>query len=140
MVSPGGWGVFAGSMFNRADWPWLWDHSQASGMLTTEAARAGMEGGWTSGDGVATFRGPEGRGEFLRMLDEGRAVDVGRAAGSWQIDMLKSHTHATDIGTTLIAATGSAQRGAGGATPSGATGGIETRPRNIAYPGRIKLI
>lgn len=45
-------------------------------MLKTEAQRVGNEGGWTQGDGASTFRGPEIRGEFLRMLDESRGVDA----------------------------------------------------------------
>lgn len=145
LVSPGGWGVFAGSMFNRADWPWLWDHAQQSGMLTTEAARVGMEGGWTSGDGALTFRGPEGRGEFLRLLDEGRGVDPGRALGSSQADSLKAHSH--NYGATHNANFGMSSFPQIGVHPASqiayqtaATGGSETRPRNIAYPGRIKLI
>jgi len=73
--SPGGNGPIGGVVYNRTDWPWLWDHAQASGMLTTEALRAGFEGGWTSGDGAATFRGPDGRGEFVRIQDDGRGVD-----------------------------------------------------------------
>lgn len=141
MVSPGGWGVLSGSIFNRVDWPWLWDHAQQSGMLTTEAARAGMEGGWTSGDGVATFRGPEGRGEFLRIVDDGRGVDAGRVAGSWQEDMFKSHTHIIgNYYTNGSGSSGAHNPNDTGDKVSGATGGTETRPRNIAYPGRIKLI
>ncbi len=74
--APGGNGPIGGIVYNRADWPWLWDHAQASGMLTTEALRAGSEGCWTSGDGAATFRGPDGRGEFVRIQDDGRGVDT----------------------------------------------------------------
>jgi microcystin-dependent protein len=36
------------------------------------------------GDGVNTFRVPELRGEFLRVLDRGRGVDTGRALGQGQ--------------------------------------------------------
>lgn len=72
---PGGNGPLGGVLYNRSEWPWLWDHAQASGMLTTEAARFGFEGCWTAGDGAATFRGPDGRGEFLRVQDDGRGVD-----------------------------------------------------------------
>lgn len=144
IFSPGGWGAFNGGLLNRVEWPWLWDHAQQSGMLTTEAARTGMEGGWTSGDGSLTFRGPEGRGEFLRILDEGRGVDLDRPAGSWRAGSLERHTHSLTYGTTSI----------GGASAifttnhytsttsvfTAQTGGAETRPRSIAYPGRIKLI
>jgi hypothetical protein len=70
---PGGNGPLGGVTYNRAEWPWLWDHAQSSGMLTTEALRVGLEGGWTSGDGASTFRGPTGTGEFIRIVD-----DVGR--------------------------------------------------------------
>lgn len=73
---PGGYGAVSGPVFIRAEWPWLWDHAQQSGMLKTEAQRVGNEGGWTQGDGVSTFRGPEIRGEFQRMLDESRGVDA----------------------------------------------------------------
>ncbi|WP_422402818.1 phage tail protein [Pseudomonas sp. GZD-209] len=70
---PGGNGPLGGVTYNRGEWPWLWDHAQSSGMLTTEALRVGLEGGWTSGDGLSTFRGPTGTGEFIRIVD-----DVGR--------------------------------------------------------------
>lgn len=140
MVSPGGWGVFAGSMFNRADWPWLWDHAQASGMLTTEAARVGKEGGWTSGDGAATFRGPEGRGEFLRVLDESRGVDVGRIAGSSQASQNLAHTHTMASAVFVSSGGGASVFISGVDFNTSSSGGAESRPRNIAYPGRIKLI
>ncbi|MBK5510644.1 phage tail protein [Pseudomonas sp. TH15] len=147
ILNPGGYGLLNSSVFSRSDWPWLWDHAQQSGALTSEAARVGAEGGWTSGDGSLTFRGPEGRGEFIRMLDEGRGIDGGRSVGSWQLDMFRAHRHELKSDMLGVAAT----------SPSTApdalfnqanislgftenTGGTETRPRNIAYPGRIKLI
>ncbi|WP_313401748.1 phage tail protein [Stenotrophomonas sp.] len=141
-VSPGGWGVFAGSVFNRADWPWLWDHAQQSGMLSTEAARVGMEGGWTSGDGALTFRGPDGRGEFLRVLDDGYGRDSGRVAGSNQLSENKAHSHSVyvaQVNQTVNAGSGLSVRAASSGE-TGSSGGHESRPVNIAYPGRIKLI
>lgn len=140
MVSPGGWGVFAGSMFNRVDWPWLWDHAQASGVLTTEAARVGREGGWTSGDGAATFRGPEGRGEFLRVLDESRGIDVARIAGSSQASQNLAHTHTMTSAVFVSSGGGASVFVSGSDFNTSSSGGAESRPRNIAYPGRIKLI
>lgn len=146
---PGGYGGLNGREFLRAEWPWLWDHAVQSGMLRTEADRAG---GWSSGDGIKTFRGPEVRGEFIRVLDEQRAVDAARTAGSWQ------------TGTNITGDNGAAPaiHGIGNL----ATTGVDTtsfsglcyystaaftevlasaywgmvRPRNIAYPGRLKLI
>ncbi|MFJ4197537.1 phage tail protein [Pseudomonas sp. NPDC089534] len=167
-ISPGGYGMLNGVLFNRAQWPWLWDFAQASGALVTEAARAGREGGWTSGDGATNFRIPEMRGEFLRVLDEARNVDAGRVAGSLQAHALQTHNHFLPTGS------GSSFRPAPAIpdgnwsvtsdvnfSPTGNTvattypnpafdsdsyiGNIgtfagETRPRNIACPGRIKLI
>ncbi|MBD9598530.1 MULTISPECIES: phage tail protein [unclassified Pseudomonas] len=142
-VMPGGYGVLNGYLFNRTEWPWVWDHAQASGMLTTEALRAGKEGMWTSGDGATTFRSPEARGEFVRVLDELRAVDASRAAGSWQAGQIESHNHSTpgagSFGTQMMGG-GSNNYSLWQAGATGFSGGSETRPRNIAFPGRIKLI
>lgn len=99
LFNPGGYGALSGAVLSRAEWPWLFDHAQQSGMFTTEAERVGMEGGWTSGDGVATFRGPEGRGEFLRVLDENRGVDSGRKAGSSQASQNLLHGHGASSGS-----------------------------------------
>lgn len=224
LFQPGGWGAYNGPLMIRADWPWLWDHAQQSGMLTTEANRTGMEGGWTSGDGATTFRGPEGRAEFLRVLDEGRLVDKvqvkgtttngsatitavtfpagdmisagksitgtgipggatvlswtantitisvnatatqagqtisiwGRVAGSSQLDAMQGHNHGPGTGSFMKggingginSAAGSNSTYSGGDTGGPTSDGIngtprtsaETRTRNIAYPGRIKLI
>lgn len=143
---PGGWAGHNGLFYNRGDWPWLWDHAQASGMLTTEALRAGLEGCWTAGDGVSTLRCPEARGEHMRVLSEGRAgVDAGRVAGSWQDFSTEDHTHGSSAGT----GGNNTLDGGGIAAPvyGVSTGGMltgkkstETRARNIAYPGRIKVI
>lgn len=181
LFSPGGYGALNGALLNRAEWPWLWDHAQKSGMVYTEAARSGKEGGWTIGDGALTFRGPEGRGEFLRVLDESRGVDTSRVAGSWQdgtwLRTMSQEWSGSDIETgTYLLGNGHAQSdgrlnstGPGGLLPPGAlvpAGGsaylpettdngvtgtvlrdqqpmnnwIRFRSRNMAYPGRIKLI
>ncbi|KQZ80637.1 hypothetical protein [Pseudomonas sp. Root562] len=146
---PGGWGAHHGLIYNRAEWPWVWDHAQASGMLTTEALRAGKEGMWTSGDGASTFRSPEGRGEFVRALDEARGVDVDRLPGSSKLSQNKAHEHGARSFLGLNGTSGSnglvayANTGVGSQLPTGAVsleGGSEGYPRHIAYPGRIKLI
>ncbi|MFE2006430.1 phage tail protein [Pseudomonas guariconensis] len=139
-VSPGGWGMLAGSTFNRADWPWLWDHAQQSAMLTTEAARLGMEGGWTSGDAATTFRVPEGRGEFLRLLDESRGVDPGRMAGSAQASQNLAHVHGFSSSVFVAAGGGASVLVTGSTLTTASSGGSEARPRSLAYPGRMKMI
>ncbi|MGZ0785835.1 tail fiber protein [Pseudomonas saponiphila] len=99
----------------------------------------------TGGEGEGNFRLPESRGEFLRGWDHGRGVDAGRAVGSWQADEFKSHAHSVKDSS-----------GAGnvfdswvyGDTGNGVTddenlrtnpsGGVETRPRNLAVMWCIK--
>jgi microcystin-dependent protein len=93
-----------------------------------------------SGDGSTTFNLPDLRGEFPRGLDDGRGVDSGRALGSAQADEIKSHTH---FGGNFYSNGG---YGAGWHTlkaysdthETTATGGAETRPRNIALLACIK--
>ena len=77
---------------------------------------------------------PDLRGQFLRGLDYGKGVDAGRTVLSLQDDEIKSHTHA--VGASFI---GSGTTSNGGYVYSGsnvkttATGGAETRPKNIAF-------
>lgn len=86
------------------------------------------------GDGVSTFNLPDLRGEFIRGWDGGRGVDEQRGFGSNQGGEIQSHVHETSgsmsstkgpNGSVLYYMTAAA-----GATR--ATGGSETRPRNIA--------
>ncbi|POA25514.1 MULTISPECIES: phage tail protein [unclassified Pseudomonas] len=167
MLSPGGYGALNGTVMKRAEWPWLWDHAQQSGMLGTEALRVGSEGKWTTGDGATTFRGPEGRGEFLRVLDEDRGVDAGRAMGTFQTGSTHSYAQGangagavgaywSDSLTSFGADTREEPQYVTGLINGGPTFPVNTtyqrdtaatllyafksRPRNIAYPGRIKLI
>lgn len=88
-----------------------------------------------AGDGATTFALPDLRGEFIRALDEGRGVDVGRAIGTAQADGLKSHTHNFQYTSQGAAAGGTnVMRQVAGSIYDGvqATGGTETRPRNVA--------
>ena len=167
MLSPGGYGALNGTVMKRAEWPWLWDHAQQSGMLGTEALRVGSEGKWTTGDGATTFRGPEGRGEFLRVLDEGRGVDAGRAMGTFQTGSTHSYAQGANTAGAVGAYWSDSLTNFGADTreePQYVTGlvnggpifpfnttyqrdtagtllyAFKSRPRNIAYPGRIKLI
>ena len=109
------------------------------------------------GNNSTTFNLPDLRGEFVRGWDDGRGVDSGRAMGSNQAQNYQSHTHSiTDPGHTHSEqtndGTGGGQGGGGantgtrtvstGSNVTGisivASGGTETRPRNIALLGCIK--
>jgi hypothetical protein len=141
--NPGGWGPMNGTVLTRLALPWLWDHAQQSGMFTTEANRVGNEGGWTQGNGTTTFRGPEVRGRFPRFLSEGAPIDLGRPGGSTQAGQLEFHAHnipgAGGFGTQMM---GGGYNNYALWVPgvTSGFGGNETRPTNVAYPGRIKMI
>jgi hypothetical protein len=92
--------------------------------------------GWVTADGTNST--PDLRGEFVRGLDNGRGVDSGRILASSQSDENKTHTHSTVqmIGNNNIDGVDSTTTHSGEnhneARQTGATGGNETRPRNIA--------
>ncbi|MBJ2345173.1 phage tail protein, partial [Dickeya solani] len=88
------------------------------------------------------------RGEFIRGWDDGRGVDAGRALSSVQTDELRSHKHRfiNEYGTPterIIAFSDENNEKIEVTLSSGArahtyifmenTGGVETRPRNIAF-------
>ena len=89
------------------------------------------------GDGSTTFKLPDLRGEFIRGFDNGRGVDAGRKFGSNQTDELKAHTH-TYFKDNVGGSPSAGGSGGGTDTPTGSTGGNETRPRNIALLYCIK--
>ncbi|WP_208457099.1 phage tail protein [Burkholderia gladioli] len=111
-----------------------------------------------AGDGFNTFNLPELRGEFIRSWDDGRGIDPGRGIGPWQGSQNLSHAHTTyDPGHvhSYSSAPGLGQGSPGvnsvqqssGASTTGrawtgleiqASGGNESRPRNVALLACIK--
>lgn len=96
-----------------------------------------------AGDGVTTFNLPDTRSEFDRNLDDGRGIDVGRTLGSSQSDELKNHNHQLYAGA-IAPGTGNeySTNRLGTSIPldtlTGGAGGVETRPRNVAFLACIK--
>lgn len=90
------------------------------------------------------------RGEFPRGWDDGRGVDAGRQLRSAQAQGIQSHQHPlglstssdfyTDYGATRLYTVKSSGSYLNGMSNSlgGATGGAETRPRNVALLACIK--
>lgn len=141
----------------------LFAMASSSGLIASEAEwSAGQTGLFGAGDGSTTFRLPDLRGEFVRMLDAGRGVDTGRTLGSRQLDSIQNitgffgvddKTRGTGTGPFQnLGATTSAQAHAAGAptkdtTSEGGDGiseymsfdasrvvrtSAETRPRSVA--------
>jgi phage-related tail fiber protein len=127
---------------NTAPAGWLKANGAAVSRTAYAALFAAIGTTYGAGDGFNTFNLPDLRGEFIRGLDDGRGVDVGRGIGTFQADEVRAHIH----GIKLTSAT----TGSGGiASPvpddNGGTlkytnpaGGNETRPRNVALLACIK--
>lgn len=80
---------------------WLVCDGAAVSRLTYPALFAAIGTSYGAGDGVTTFKLPDLRGEFIRGWDGGRGIDGGRAFGTLQGDVIKSHSHAiSDPGHT----------------------------------------
>lgn len=112
---------------------WLEADGTAISRTTYAGLFAYMSTTFGSGDGTTTFNLPDMRGYFTRGWDHGSGVDPGRTFGSTQADDFKSHTHGYGggSGTTAGAAfTSATTRTTTNATD--ATGGTETRPKNVA--------
>lgn len=79
---------------------------------------------------------PDLRGQFLRGLDYGKGIDVGRTVLSLQEDMLKSHNHVISP-SNVVTGAGIGFQGSGyqfiNNKTTEYTGGAETRPKNIAF-------
>lgn len=128
-------GMFGGFGMTTAPTGWLKCNGAQVSRTTYANLFAAIGTIWGEGNGTTTFTLPDARGEFFRGWDDGRGVDVGRAFGSFQTDMIKAHRHGL--------------RGSGGSSgPQQALskdsnnnslgtslmedfGGVETRGRNI---------
>jgi len=143
---------------NTAPAGWLKANGAAISRTTYAALFAAIGTTFGTGDGSTTFNIPDLRGEFIRGWDDSRGVDSGRSFGSAQADEFESHTHIqnahshverfrnsgggslnlspTSNGTGTVSDT-TVSTGDTTATNQN-TGGVETRPRNVAFLGCIK--
>lgn len=135
------------AFFARATPPsgWLKANGAAVSRTTYAALFAAIGTTFGAGDGSTTFNLPDLRGEFLRGVDDGRGVDIGRGLGSYQADEIKSHTINVPNSGYEGNVTGSwfyGERGNGNNNQAANTitynGGKETRPRNMALLACIK--
>ena len=145
-VAPDGWLKCDGSAYSRVTYAGLF-----AAIGTT----------WGAGDGSTTFNVPDLRGEFIRVWDDAKGIDVGRVFGTLQAADVGSHQHNYDDLYGLQDDNGSAVYdrngnrlykysgwGDDGDNDSGgpawfysktaAAGGTETRPRNVALLACIK--
>jgi len=109
------------------------------------------------GDGTTTFNIPDLRGEFIRGYDNSASIDpdagtrtdsgggiTGNNVGTKQADEIISHDHEQETYDLIEQFTSGVNASAritivGGSTPTGMTGGAETRPRNVYMMYVIKF-
>ena len=140
--------------FARSSAPTGWMKANGAAVSRTAYADLFAVIGTTfgDGDGVTTFNLPDLRGEFVRCWDDGRGIDAGRVIGSSQSDMIKSHDHNLPTSTGASGNRSVIMDSSFGITSPNnlapdqshrayvdATGGTETRPRNIALLACIKF-
>ena len=141
-AAPSGWLKSNGAVISIASYPALAAIlycGDANNPTATHGFRSTDAGGLTRNIGGGYITIPDARGEFLRGFDDGRLVDSGRNLWISQADDLKSHTHTVPMAVATYYFGGSSTPVAQtGTSTSGATGGTETRPRNIAALISIK--
>lgn len=126
-----------GALLLRTAYARLWKFAEDSENMAA-SDDVWKPGQFSPGDGATTFRIPDGRADFVRGLDDGRGVDTGRIIGSFQADEIKSHTHSGARTSVRITASAGVNGYYAESGDTGATGGIETRPRNVAELACIK--
>lgn len=153
------------SAFARSSAPSGWLKANGAAVSRTAYAALFAEIGVTfgAGDGSTTFNLPDLRGEFIRGLDDGRAIDSGRTLGSAQSSQNLAHGHGVNDPTHQHLYGDAANSGNGVFTTAGGTGmdvviletratafaatgisiqdsgGAEARPRNVALLYCIKF-
>ncbi|OZN49434.1 hypothetical protein CF595_05135 [Gallibacterium anatis] len=81
----------------KAPTGWLKANGAAVSRTTYAALFAVIGTTFGAGDERTTFNLPDLRGEFIRGLDEGRAIDISRTLGSQQGDAMRNITGSFDI-------------------------------------------
>lgn len=123
---------------------WLAADGSAVPRTTYGALFAAIGTAYGAGDGSTTFNLPDLRGVFVRGYDNGRGLDPDRAGafGTYEADSFAAHTHVQSEPTGAGSASGYTSSAASTGTSAGwltaATGGTETRPKNVNLLACIK--
>lgn len=141
-----------GATLDREDYPELWEWADDSSLTIADASWAANCGLFSQGDGSTTFKVPDFRAMFPRVIDDSKGVDTGRVHGSYQADDNKAHGHNHShtltlytlygAGTTNLAGTGTSGYGGGTATTSAdntSSGGTEAKPKNVTVYAFIRF-
>ena len=132
MLVPAG-AIMAFAM-NGAPTGWLAADGTAVSRSTYATLFAAIATTYGVGDGSTTFNLPDLRGYFVRGSGTNSDTTASGAFGAKQADELKSHTHTYTFKSTTggSSAGGDPNSITNTTVNTGATGGTETRPKNIA--------
>lgn len=120
-ATPSGYLLCDGAAYLRVDYPALYAAIDVSFHIDAD-----------------NFNVPDMRGYFARGLDLGAGVDPARVLGTTQADAFASHDHTYNEPTAAALEAGVNAGFGPGAAVTGATGGTETRPKNMAWRPCIK--
>ena len=132
MLVPAG-AIMAFAM-NGAPTGWLAADGTAVSRSTYATLFAAIATTYGVGDGATTFNVPDLRGYFVRGTGTNSDGTASGTFGAKQADELKSHTHTYTFKSTTggSSAGGDPNSITNTTVNTGATGGTETRPKNIA--------
>jgi microcystin-dependent protein len=118
---------------NGAPTGWLAADGTAVSRSTYATLFAAIATTYGVGDGATTFNVPDLRGYFVRGSGTNSDGTISGTFGAKQADELKSHTHTYTFKSTTggSSAGGDPNSITNTTVNTGATGGTETRPRNI---------
>lgn len=128
-VTHAGYLPLNGALVSRTTYADLWAYAQTTTPVSEAAWSGGLQGRFSVGDGVNTFRLPDLRGTHIRVLDSGRGLDAGRTWGSYQADALLTHNHGVNDPTHAHSVSDP------GHTHSGGTLGAGSHSHGVSDPG-----
>lgn len=144
------WTPFKKSRSGSTKWPWM-SMTFPEGTLNVIGNSVPTAVFWRLAEALPEFVNentgmidfPETGGEFFRVLDQGRGIDIGRAFNSSQLSQNLSHNHnwyqgAAPVGN-VAGTTASAGDSGSIQIPTDSEGGSEARPRNLAFPILVEV-
>ncbi|MBD0786720.1 phage tail protein [Vibrio sp. Y2-5] len=143
------WTPFKKSRSGSTQWPWM-SMTFPEGTLNVLGNSVPTAVFWrlaealpefvNAGTGMIDF--PETGGEFFRVLDQGRGINIGRGFNTLELDEFKSHNHLIGLQDIPSQGGGGVAEGYGNLDAFGgsmSSGGAETRPRNLAFPILVEV-
>jgi len=141
-IAPAGFLFLNRETYTKSNYQELWNFAVANRVVTTDISKTGLF--YHESENSTTFRVPDSKGYFFRGLGGVDPDASTRTVGSIQQDEFKSHSHTLPVdqsGTNDMPHmnnSGGTDEGFLQTSKTELTGGLETRPKNIAVNHIIK--